>query len=110
MAKQDTYTSLRGLKRKIRHPRVFVYGKNKQWDADTGIYAKWVKENEGEGYFLLCIDIFTRYVWTHPLKTLQGKEMENVLEELFDQVQPEVFRTNGGSEFNNRWVKSLLKN
>ena len=36
--------------------------------------------------------------------------MEKVLEELFDQVQPEVFRTDGGSEFNNRWVKSLLKN
>ena len=32
--------------------------------------------------------------------------MEKVLEELFEEVQPEVFRTDGGSEFNNR---SLLK-
>ena len=36
--------------------------------------------------------------------------MEKVLEELFEEVQPEVFRTDGGSEFNNKWVKSLLKN
>ena len=110
LAKQDTYTSLRGLKRKLKRPRVFVYGKNKQWDADTGNYAKWIKENEGVGYFLLCIDIFTRYVWTRSLKTLQGKEMEKVLEDLFEEVQPEIFRTDGGSEFNNKWVKSLLKN
>ena len=58
-------------------------------------------------YFLLCIDIFTRYVWTRPLKTLQGKEMEKVLQDLFEEVQPEVFRTDGGSEFNNKWVKLL---
>ena len=72
-----------------------------------GNYAKRIKENEGVGYFLLCIDIFTRYVWTRPLKTLQGKEMEKVLEDLFEEVQPEVFRTDGGSKFNNKWVKSL---
>ena len=72
LAKQDTYTSLRGLKRKIRRPRVFVYGKNKQWDADTGNYAKWTKENEGEAYFLLCIDIFTLCV-DSPLKNPTGK-------------------------------------
>ena len=87
-----------------------MYGKNKEWDADTGNYVKWTKKNEGQGYFLLCIDIFTRYVWTRPLKTLQGKEMEKVLEEFFEEVQPEVFRTDGGSEFNNKLVKSLLKN
>ena len=41
-------------------------------------------------------NIFNRYVWTHPLKTLQGREMETVLEDLFKEVQPEVFRTDGG--------------
>ena len=87
-----------------------MYGKTKQWDADKGNYAKWVKENEGAGYFLLCIDIFTRYLCTRPLKTLQRKEMEKVLKDLFEQTQPKVFITDGGSEFNNKWVKSLLKN
>ena len=63
-----------------------MYGKNKQWDADTGNYAKWAKENEGVGYFLVSTDTFTRYVWTRLLKTLQGKEMEKVLEDLFEEV------------------------
>ena len=109
LSKQDTYSSLRGLKRKLKRPRVFVYGKNKQWDADTGNYAKWAKENEGYAYFLLCIDIFTRYVWTRPLKTLQGKEMEEVLQQLFQEAGPKILRTDGGSEFNNARVKKLLK-
>ena len=49
-------------------------------------------------------------MWTRPLKTLQGKEMEKVLEDLFKNLQPEVFRTDEVSKFNNKWVKSLLRN
>ena len=55
LAKQDTYTSLRGLKRKLKRPRVFVYGKNKQWDADTGNYANWIKENEVRVIFYFAL-------------------------------------------------------
>ena len=87
-----------------------MYDKNKQWDADTGNYAKWIKENEGVDYFLLHIDIFYPLCMDSPFITLQGKEMEKVLEDLFEAAQTNIFRMDGGPEFNNKWVKSLLKN
>ena len=109
LEQQDTYTSLRDVHRRIARPQVIVYGKDQQWDADTGNYAKWQQDNDGYAYFLLCIDIFTRYVWTRPLKTLQGREMKQTLMDVFQEATPKVLRTDGGTEFNNALVKALLK-
>ena len=33
------------------------------------------KDNEGYKYFVIAIDMFSKYVWTRPLKTKLGSEM-----------------------------------
>ena len=109
LAEQDTYTALRETKSVQERPHVIVYGKDQQWDADTANFVSWEKENDGFSYFLLCIDIFTRYVWTYPLKTLQGKEMQKALAHIFTRVKPQVLRTDRGSEFNNVFVQNFLR-
>ena len=45
-----------------------------------------------------------------PFINLAGKRNGKILEDLFEAAQPNIFRMDGGSEFNNKWVKLLLKN
>ena len=46
---------------------------------------KYAKDNDGYGYFVVFIDVFTRYLYTEMLKTLQELEMVGVLEDIFKE-------------------------
>ena len=53
------------------------------------------KYNDGYIYFVVFIDIFTRFLYTAPLKTLTGKEMVYILDDLINtvDVQPKKLRS-----------------
>ena len=74
LSKQDGYSLQRQVVRNFKRPNVVVSGIDTQWDADTAILKDHKEENKGFGYFLLVIDIFSRYVWTRPLKSKFGNE------------------------------------
>ena len=48
---------------------------NQQWDVDLMDMARIASDNDGVHFVLLCIDIFSRYVWTYPLKNKSGEEV-----------------------------------
>ena len=66
--------------------------------------------NDSYGYFVVFIDIFTRFLYTAPMKTLTGKEMVYILNDLFTnvEVQPTKLRSDQGSEYLNRDMKRFL--
>lgn len=107
---QDTITSLRKTRKsKLPKPRVIVGEKLQQWDLDNAVLKSYAKENDGYGFFLLAIDDFSKFVYTRPLKTLTAKEVLDNLKDIFSKEKPMRIRTDAGSEFKNRWVKSYLK-
>ena len=71
---------------------------------------KFAKDNDGYGYFVVFIDIFTRYLYTEILKTLQGVEMVRVVDDIFKEHKrkPIFLFTDRGSEFKNSHMKSFL--
>ena len=72
--------------------------------------VKYEKDNDGYAYFVVFIDIFTRYLYTAPLKTLQGREMVACLKDIFDKyTKPTNLRTDMGVEFKNRLMSAYLK-
>ena len=109
MSKQEAYTSFFPSKRRFKRPRVIAFYKNYQWDTDTANMTKYKDYNEGYGYFVVFIDIFTRYLYTAPLKTLTGQEMVFVINDLFVNVNenPEILRSDRGSEYLNRYMKKF---
>jgi hypothetical protein len=94
---------LKGLK-------VIVSGPNEQLDVDLEDIQSLSKDNDGIKYLLVAIDVFSRYAWVEPLKNKTAKEVEGGLMIILNQAKPRKIRTDGGSEFNNRWLKSLLEN
>lgn len=108
LSQQHGYTSHRGVKRRFKRPRVIVSAKDQQFDGDTVNMVQYGKENKGFKYILVLIDIFTRFLWTYPLKTLKAVEMVTAMKEVFSVITPEKLRTDNGSEFVNKTVEEYL--
>ena len=109
LLEQDTYTSSRPYVRKFKRPRTVVPYVDAVWGSDVAYMLRYERHNDGYGYFVVFIDIFSRYAWAYPLKTLRGAEMVKVMENQFKDEKCEKLFTDGGSEYNNRLVKSFLK-
>ena len=109
LQKENTYTLNRAVQRKFPRNRVVVAGFDSQWDMDLADLSLLYKENDGYKYFLLAIDIFSRYVWVRPVKTKYAKEIVKVITSIFAEGRkPRTIRTDGGKEFQNQTVKAFL--
>ena len=110
LSKQETYTTFHPARRTFRRPKILAFTKNYQCDSDTASMVKYKSDNNAYAYFVVFVDIFTRYLYTAPLKTLRGEEMVVVLQRIIREIddKPEILRTDQGSEYNDRRFNSLL--
>ena len=105
---EETYTLQRNIKRKFKRNTVIAPFIDYQYDMDTANMKFYEKYND-YAHILFIIDIFSRFLWTFPLKTLQGNETSKILKKAFEERKPMKVRTDGGSEFVNKAVKNVLK-
>lgn len=107
---QETFGLHRQINRSFRRRKVIAPFIDYQWDADTAVMKTFAKDNDGFAYFVVTIDVFSRFANTFPLRTTQGKEMAFTLETIFRRGRkPNKLRTDKGVEFKNRDVQRLLK-
>ena len=79
------------------------------WDADLMDMAALAKDNDGYKYVLVCLDVFSRYLWCAPLRTKTGEEVTKAFEiVLSGGRKPKVIRTDKGREFKNKDVSKYL--
>jgi hypothetical protein len=115
---QESYTVMRQAKKSFPKSKVVAPHADYMWDADTANMTFYDKKdekiakdfNEGYRYFLVVLDVFSRFLWTKPLKTLKAEETLAALSEIFNTRKPMKLRTDLGSEFNNHRVKRMLQN
>ena len=108
---QESYTSHHPVIIVFRRPRVLAFSVNYQWDSDTANMVKYKDYNDGYGYFAVFIDIFSRFLYTFPLKTLSGSEMTKNFQRLINERgdKPKKLRTDQGSEYKNKEFERLLE-
>ena len=81
---QEAFGLHRQVNRKFRRRRVIAPHINYQWDIDTAVLKSYAKDNDGYGYFVLAIDVFSRYARTVPLKSLKGTETRDALRSMME--------------------------
>ena len=72
----------------------------------------WARENAGNRYILMVIDIFSRYGWARPLKRKTPSEVVNALKSVFATSgrKPLMYlQTDQGKEFENKQVREFLQ-
>lgn len=111
LLKQEPYTVHRQVIRKQKRQQIVVPYIDYQWEADVAYMTSYSKYNDDYGYFLLVIDVFSKFVWTFPLKHVRGNEVARAFERILDSGRrPDKVRTDIGSEFKSLVFKKLLKN
>ena len=93
LMKQDTYTLHKPARRHYKRNRVIVGGIDELWQMDLADMQAIATDNDGYRYLLVCIDVFSKFVWVIPLKTKTGPALV----------------TDQGTEFFNKHFKDLMK-
>ena len=107
---QDAHTLHKPVRYNYPRNRVIVDGIDHQWDVDLMDMINLSKYNDGYGYVLIAIDVFSRYAWTVALKTKRAKEVKEGVDTLFSRGRkPDLFRTDHGGEFVNKTLEKYLK-
>ncbi|MCG7874702.1 MAG: hypothetical protein N0E59_20985 [Candidatus Thiodiazotropha taylori] len=107
---QESYAVHREDRSRFKRRRVIAPYKDYQFDADTADMSFYVDQNDGYKYFVLLIDIFSRYVWTVALKSKTAQEMIKALKSVFSQGRVcYQLRSDKGKEFLNAPVSAYLK-
>ena len=83
LLKQEDYAAHREQHSEFKRRRVVAPYVDYQWDVDTANMDYYKKDNDGFAYFLLAIDILSKYIWTVPLRTKTGKEMKSAFTKIF---------------------------
>ena len=110
LLKQEDYSVHREERPKFKRRRVIAPYVDYQWDVDTANMDYYKKLNDGYAYFLLAVDILSKFVWTVALRTKTGKEMVRALTQIFERGnKPTNIRSDKGTEFVNKDVKIFLQ-
>ena len=96
------YTQNRQVIRKFNRQKVIAPFIDYQYDADVAYIYAFPKHNKVYTFFVLIIDLMSRFVCTIPLRTLKGTELTQAFENIFEnRRKPLKLRTDKGTEFVN---------
>ncbi|MCG8432149.1 MAG: transposase family protein, partial [Candidatus Omnitrophica bacterium] len=111
LASQENYTLHKELRRKFPRSRVFVEGIDSQWQGDLMDLSRLASENDGFKFALLVVDVYSRHVWTAPMKNKTGTETVRALKKILDSTtrQMQIFISDAGKEFLNGSLQAFLK-
>ena len=111
LTKQESYTMNRAVKKPFRQNTVPIHEMDYMWDTDLGDMGSLSAQNDKHHYILLCIDIFSRYVWGRPLKTKRAKDVVEAFGSIVEEGRkPKTLRSDAGSEYTNKVIQNFLKN
>ena len=83
-----------------------VNGIDSQWDFDLIDMSALAKKNDGVKYLLLVIDIFSKYIFVHPLKNKTVSEVVKAFKSIFAEGRrPKLAPSDKGSEFKGHLLK-----
>lgn len=113
---QDILTLHKAAREKpTKYRRVIAPGMNHLWDSDLLVMTgeRFKNANQGYGYILVTIDVFSRYCRAIEVKSKGGKDMTNGFEAIFDKLAqnevPRFIRSDHGTEFTNSALRDFLR-
>ena len=111
LAKQDTYTVNRFVRRKFKRSRVVAYGINDLIDIDLADFSRLSRYNKKVRFLMVTVDTFSRLLRVHPMLDKSASSVLEALKSIYPAGSPQIqkIRTDLGLEFRNGKVKEFLK-
>jgi transposase InsO family protein len=108
---QPTYTMHKTARKKYERNRVIVSAIDEQWQTDLADLSSLSKHNDGYKFILTCIDIFSKFAWSVPVKTKSSKEVLAAFQSILKSSgrKPHILQSDAGTEFVNKDFQKFLK-
>ncbi len=110
MKGNSTYTKHRYARRRFPTNKVFVNGIDDTWQMDLVDMCSYNRTNNGYNWILVCIDVFSKFVWIKVLKTKAANPVAVAFREIIsDGRKPINLQYDEGTEFINTTFKRLCR-
>ena len=88
-------------RKKYRRLQINVFDKNEQWEIDLAENKDLSSYNNQFRYWLVCIDVYSRYIWVELLKKKSSKNTANKFENILKKAKstPKKIQCDEGTEF-----------
>ena len=99
------------IRRKFERRHVDIFEIDDTWGADLIEMQEWSKQNKGFRYMLNVIDVFSKYVWSIPLKNKKGITVLDAFKVIVKESDriPNHLWVDEGKEFYNKDITGWLK-
>ena len=110
MKGNSTYTKHRYARRRFPTNKVIVNGIDDTWQMDLVDMCSYNRTNNGYNWILVCIDVFSKFVWIKLLKTKAANPVAVAFREIIsDGRKPINLQCDEGTEFINTTFKRLCR-
>lgn len=112
MIKSDVVNELhKPARKKFPRRRTIIKGLDDLWQIDLAEMRPYSKQNSGHNYILVVIDVFSKMLWTRPLKDKTANMVESAVKHVFKSSgrKPQNLQSDNGKEFYNAKFHSLMK-
>lgn len=109
LSNQLAYSLNKPIRKKFPTRSYKVAGVNELWQMDLMEMIPFARINNGNKYILNCIDVFSRFARSQPVKSKSGIDIAKAIEKMFKSAVPINVQTDMGKEFYNKHVQSLFK-
>lgn len=106
LKKQKPYQIHKQVHRESTAKSFVVEYPNKLWCCDTTR----IDSYNGYGILLNCVDVFSKYAYSVPIKNLTAKDVIKAFEKIFADKKPEKIQFDNGTEFKNNEVEKFMEN
>lgn len=98
-------------RKNYRRRRTIIKGLDDLWQMDLAEMRPYAHSNRNFKFILVVIDCFSKYVWTHPLKSKTGEEITEAFHNVLKRGKraPTHLQTDQGKEFYNAKFRALMK-
>lgn len=111
LARQRTFTLFADRKKRFKRLRTVPSGLNTDWQADLNDMQRFAHENDGHGYYLVCIDVLSRMIYAEPVKKKEYSHMTAAFAAVFRRagVKPWKIYTDSGGEFESARMNAYFR-
>lgn len=107
---QPSYTLHKPARRRYDRNRVIVSHIDEQWQMDLVDLQSLAKHNDNFKYLLNCIDVFSKFAWSVPLKNKNGASIIEAFDHILSKGRkPEKIQSDAGTEFTNAQFQKMVK-
>jgi hypothetical protein len=110
LGKNETYSLHKTVRKNFKRRKIVVAYPGQILQMDLVDMIKYSHQNSHYKYIINCIDLFSKKLWSKPLKLKTGKEVTNAIKSMFAEMEypPQTIIFDEGKEFLNKDVGRLF--